>query len=395
MGCGASSAKEQEKEEKKAQCGDPADCDPKQSQHTPRGSKYGLLFATPPRNPSGDNANLETAAQEAITDGFALDEMGEPEQKILLFLYAREVKKTARRDTRVSEFQGLLNGSGDYAEMRERIDKLLDSLGDTTCDTVPEDVQRFDAATFPGWQEKDTSFVLWRDQLSGVPHQRVQKSRLCYVHAPVVAQRYLVLLNQQQQAHQQQQADDLQPRHDPGQIDMSKFIRRYFSAAELDSHVFSDSGGSTKTTVKRILVPGTQVLHYNYSQSPTDFETILRQYGPAVIAHFQVDEAFCRGSGPFISASARGGAVKGGHAMLVVGCRWNEKRQLRLLVQNWWKDKQFVEVDLAYLRASEAELVFVETPQPHIPDKYELTTTVYAENEMLDMPDEYEHDGGM
>jgi hypothetical protein len=46
--------------------------------------------------------------------------------------------------------------------------------------------------------------------------------------------------------------------------------------------------------------------------------------------------------------------------MILVGVRTDEQTgSVRVLLQNWWPDKQFVECDDAYIRASEGRLAFL------------------------------------
>eukprot|EP01125_Pyxidicula_operculata_P022573 TRINITY_DN9356_c0_g1_i1.p1 TRINITY_DN9356_c0_g1~~TRINITY_DN9356_c0_g1_i1.p1 ORF type:complete len:101 (-),score=14.17 TRINITY_DN9356_c0_g1_i1:23-289(-) len=49
------------------------------------------------------------------------------------------------------------------------------------------------------------------------------------------------------------------------------------------------------------------------------------------------------------------------------------------LLQNWWKKKQFVEVDEEYLENSFANVYFVETPQTEIPSNLPTQTGKYFE----------------
>ena len=54
--------------------------------------------------------------------------------------------------------------------------------------------------------------------------------------------------------------------------------------------------------------------------------------------------------------------------MLVVGYRRLSDGSIRLLLQNWWHDKQFVEVDEEYYNSCvNAPARFVVTPQKSIP----------------------------
>jgi hypothetical protein len=77
------------------------------------------------------------------------------------------------------------------------------------------------------------------------------------------------------------------------------------------------------------------------------------------------------------------------HAMVLVGHRRSDGKDVYLL-QNWWEDKQFVEVSAEYLEACRATVTFVETPQTAIPEEFPATFAEFAETEVyLDKPDAY------
>ena len=65
--------------------------------------------------------------------------------------------------------------------------------------------------------------------------------------------------------------------------------------------------------------------------------------------------------------------------MLVVGNRVDRCGATRLLLQNWWREKQFVEVDEAYYESCKGSLaLYVTTPQPHIPSSFDTTNAVFS-----------------
>jgi hypothetical protein len=51
--------------------------------------------------------------------------------------------------------------------------------------------------------------------------------------------------------------------------------------------------------------------------------------------------------------------------MVLIGYR-KHGDQYRFLLQNWWKNKPYVEVDVEYLEACDASVLFVTTPQKNI-----------------------------
>ena len=90
----------------------------------------------------------------------------------------------------------------------------------------------------------------------------------------------------------------------------------------------------------------------------------LKTYGPALVARFSVYPDFRsetqlvhRGS-QFVSQKTN--TAEGLHAMLLVGHRKTTSGEDRFLLQNWWAEKAFAEVDVAYLHKCRAEIYFVD-----------------------------------
>ena len=81
-----------------------------------------------------------------------------------------------------------------------------------------------------------------------------------------------------------------------------------------------------------------------------------------------------------------------GHAMALIGYRTQEDGQHRFLVQNWWRRFQYFEVDLQFLAARCAMLVWIATPVMELPPYYPRTSTEGGENDFdgEDRPDDVE-----
>lgn len=69
--------------------------------------------------------------------------------------------------------------------------------------------------------------------------------------------------------------------------------------------------------------------------------------------------------------------------MALVGCR-TQHDQFFFLLQNWWKSKQFIEVDAVYLKACSAFVTFVTTRQTDIPASFVTGFGKYWELEAVD-----------
>jgi len=244
---------------------------------------------------------------------------------------------------------------------------------------VPVNVQTFAdfCKTIPEWGDSSKSYVFPRDHPNvqnkqNVLAQRYQLSGLCYIHAPVMVQHYLVAMN-------------VATTTIPGMIDISKFIRHSFSAKQLEKHIFNDAGDSSLHMLQSILEPKSIVI----SSDMVMFEQRLKQFGPGLVAGFKVYDDFYNGAGKHSYAGQPKNEPSGFHAMLLIGVRKDEQQgKTKYLLQNWWKGKQFVEMDDIYLEACTSNVYFVKTPQAKIPTEFPVNFAVYAENEnMLDKPE--------
>jgi hypothetical protein len=164
------------------------------------------------------------------------------------------------------------------------------------------------------------------------------------------------------------------------------------SADELEQHIWKNRGRDSRQFLKEILHSGSDTSFYSISSSvlekhrDSDLKSLMDNYGPALIQGFQVDSKFNSGSWQHIGRDTA--AFLGSHAMVLIGYRYSEDGQLRFLIQNWWKKKPFVEIDSAYLKACDALVHFVETPQTEMGD-YPMNMHDHVECEMLDSPEHF------
>jgi hypothetical protein len=233
----------------------------------------------------------------------------------------------------------------------------------------------FDAfvAEHPEWGP-GKSFVVFRDHelLKGKPHayvERVQLSGLCYMHAPITLQHYLVAMS----------SNDAIP-----MLDMAEYLKKHMSAEALERRIWDDEGGDSETFLKQILVKHPAPVFLTRC-GQEELEPYLISFGPALISGFEVEEAFDSGNWQHIGPMTT--ALKGEHAMVLVGMR-KEGDATRYLIQNWWKKKAFVEVDGEYLSACGAYVNFVQTRQTAM-GPYPTNTHEHVECEMLDAQEIY------
>ena len=212
------------------------------------------------------------------------------------------------------------------------MDRILSENGDKLVlkgENFPDGVQTFSefVSLIPLWQNRSSSYVFHLDHpdvkdKSDVLVQRAQLSGLCYIHGPDLLQHYLVSMTSSVSV---------------GMIDMSKLIRDTFTAKQLEYHIFDNKGGSSFSMLKFILTKGS-----NTFASENHTENLVR-YGPGLVSYFEVYEDF-RDNNKFSYSGIPTGDSVGLHAMVLIGYRKDEHGKVFYLLQNWWKDKQFVEV---------------------------------------------------
>ena len=66
-----------------------------------------------------------------------------------------------------------------------------------------------------------------------------------------------------------------------------------------------------------------------------------------------------------------------------------ENNKYYYLLQNWWKNKQFIEVDSDYMQSCNAIVTFVKTIQNEISLNFPLNFGKYGENNNIDLQDTF------
>ena len=258
-----------------------------------------------------------------------------------------------------------------YISCRHRLDRLLTTGGDAVSNTIPEGVQTLEnfVSSNTLWSDPLKSFIFHRDHPSvakkaNVLRQRAQLSGLCYIHGPDLLQHYLV---------------EMHNAGPVGMIDISKLIRDCFSSRKLEKHIFDDEGGNSLEMLNFILEKDSLSINGNintYCQQ-------LRDYGPGLVSLFRVHEGFNDRSVHKHHGRLQGKYV-GLHCMVIIGSATDPTSGKSIyLLQNFWKQKQFIEVDEEYLENSGAVLHFVKTSQTQIPEMFAVDMEIYAENEQF------------
>jgi hypothetical protein len=301
-----------------------------------------------------------------------------------LFLYAKGILFDFGQASRLERYNILLDPDSSglpspavekFKKGRERLSRIVQK-GEEGRDFQNGQANMFEmfVQRHPEWSS-DSSFVVFRDhvQFSGKAHsyvERVKLSGLCYMHAPVVLQHYLVTM----------QRNDHVP-----MLDMGLYLRQVMSSDGLIKHIWDNQGGDSKVFLEHILLQDPEPVFSSHG-SEADLRSNMERYGPALVQGFKVEATFGN-SVQWQHLGSRIGHPIGLHAMVLVGHR-KEGDDDRYLLQNWWKFKVFVEVDAKYLKTCGAMFHFVETPQ-HGMGSFPVNLHDHVECELLDAPESF------
>ena len=297
---------------------------------------------------------------ELFTQDYGTENTDPP--KLLLFLYAKGILAAKSSVVRRTEFKDLLEANSDKLKKAlERLTTIVEKgeMSPTreklVADTMFEDF----VALHPEWKEDD-SYVVFRDHedLKGKSHalvERFQKSGLCYMHACVVVQHYLVAMNN--------------PETVP-MLNMAEYLKKYMPVDSLYEHIWNNKGGDSLDFLKNILKEKPEaknIVALSYSSlENSDIGGLLKSYGPGLVSGFSVATDFIDPNWQHLG-EYKVERFEGRHAMVLVGYRIVDG-QKRYLLQNWWKSKPYVEVDADYLLSSEAIIHFIKEKQMKMGD---------------------------
>jgi len=318
--------------------------------------------------------DIGAAAQLMVSDGQSLPTELDERGIMLLFLYAKGVLRQEVSEARKAKLAALLLPDDIYEESLERLRRLV--LEGEKGQSVLDDSNSFTRLldSLPSWQD-NSSYVAFRDdrRISCGLLERVQLSGLCYMHAPVVLQAYLVAMQTTTSK----------------MLELADYIRKYRAAQELEDHIFRDEGGSSRAFLAQILANTSGLVGFDCT-SMVDEDVgqaiihriikNLKEFGPALVSGFMVTENFLDAKTHQHLCQDSSNEF-GLHAMVLVGHR-KDGGQDRFLLQNWWSDKSFIEVDAEYLAGQRASLVFVQSDQPDIPVQFSRNSARHVELEM-------------
>jgi hypothetical protein len=315
-------------------------------------------------SPYADEWKLGKSEIERAEKLFAQDypqDYSQATSKLLLFLYAKGLLAKMKSVVRRTIFNDLLEA--ETPELQEALGRLktIVEIGETA-PARAEMNSMFDefVASHPEW-DRGHSFVAFRDhpRLRGKSHalvERLQRSGLCYMHAGVVVQHYLVAMSNDGEVPM---------------LNIAEYLKKYMSGDSLYEHIWNNKGGDSLGFLKKILkekprAGGIVSRYFSEVLRNNDLDRLLMRYGPGLVSGFAVAEEFTRPDWQHLG-NYTVEESKGYHAMVLVGYRVVDGKK-RYLLQNWWESKPYVEVDVDYLRSSDASVHFVKKKQMEMGD---------------------------
>lgn len=285
-----------------------------------------------------------------------------PPSKLLLFLYAKRILAEEKfKNDRANTFKALLEAETDNRKKAlERLTTIVEKGETTPTRPTSEVASMFDAfvVQHPEWNVSN-SFVVFRDHpdLKGKSHalvERFQKSGLCYMHACVVVQHYLVAMNNDTEVPM---------------LNMAEYLKKYMPGDSLYEHIWNNKGGDSFDFLENILKEKPKagnIYHCSNLNDLDNMDELLRQFGPGLVSGFHVAENFASPEWQHVG-EYNVEKFEGRHAMVLVGYRIVDGKK-RYLLQNWWKTKPYVEVDVDYLLSSDAIIHFIKEKQIEMGD---------------------------
>jgi hypothetical protein len=285
---------------------------------------------------------------------------GGENKKILVFMYAREYFKE-EESLRKKDIEKMLNKdvSPVLTELKDTPRKRTLRIIEHETDVKKELDPTLEAQTCELIEKYGEHTVFKIHAIKMV--QRIQRSGNCFLHAPAMLQGYLVQIGSGEWK---------------GMMDLAKYVRNNFTSQKLSEYI-GDLDGDSQDIIVRILDDAAMMSLY--PSGPTMKKDLaldsprllkhLKKYGPALVAHFSVDAKFKAPSTgediPYLSHTFIPEEGPAGHAMVLVGMRRVDKKW-RLLLQNWWPDKQLIELSSETIVSSNATLYFATEKQTFI-----------------------------
>jgi hypothetical protein len=230
----------------------------------------------------------------------------------------------------------------------------------------------------PSWRD-ERCVLFWNSYPSiEMVIRRQLSAGLCFMHAPVVLQHYLVSIKSGTSSS------------DRKMIDIASYIAQFRNGDALLQIVRDGDGGDSDTFLEEIyrsdpqFEPSRSSINIRSKYWRETVEEISEQLKvrPALVSNFKVDETFSdsdSGTSFLDPDTFNQQLVKGRHAMLLIGSRV-EGDQVIFLLQNWWAGRYLIEVSASYLSRCGAVIVDVfESSLTSVPDVFPTIGGLYAE----------------
>jgi hypothetical protein len=225
----------------------------------------------------------------------------------------------------------------------------------------------------PAWSHSGVT-LFWKkyQNIEDLLVLRRQHSGLCFMHAPVTLQHYLVCISQGRKS-------------DVGMTNIALYIKRYWKGKRLADYLVRDSGSDSYSFFEEInhevpnLSENLERVHLNQVSS-SFWDRILSEVAvkPILVSNFRVNKTFHE-SGEVSFSVVDNSDFVGLHAILLIGGRKDAAGDYFFLLQNWWLNRFFIEVSAKYLQKSGACLTIVLCDVDKIPKDYPILRDGYAE----------------
>lgn len=328
-----------------------------------------------------------------LTDASQSDSV---DHHLFVFLYVRGVPQSLNGQQRAEFLTEIRRNESDARNRLQAITKVLTTNSMAAVRRVrcpddwkpkypfPEDSQlnKWSLDKTRSSEIHEQFFLLFTE--SFVPHQEAQLSRNCYLPAAITAQTYAVrkgTLNDQSSPTSRT-------------IRTDQYIRRAFGPDQLYRRIMHNKGGKASEVFENLSALPVKA---NAKISATDSNAAiilqhLQNYGAGLVTGFHVDAEFKEKER--FSYSGRVAVdpnKKTGHAMVLVGFRKERATgEVWLLLQNWWKDKQFVEVTLEYFQSSKTIIYFPMQKHTKFKDCFRMSEDNFNETDFDDGGDDGE-----
>jgi hypothetical protein len=283
---------------------------------------------------------IHTAHEVLVQDRMTIGNPLRLEDKMKIFCYAKGIlpmdstlRKIALRDVFMNTDRAAF----------ERLRRVVE-IGENSSNRAPA----FDEflTLHPEWAE-EKAWVLFRDHEKlrgkGSYVERTQKSGLCYLHAPIIFQHYLLAMASNEPIPM---------------IDLSQFLRCFMDATHLRKHIFENYGGYSVEALRMFLGLENQHSLPKIDVCSPEVPQLLQSYGPGLISSMEVWSCFADQKA-WQHLDFPKGRMRGFHSVVLVGFRYVDG-QIRYLIQNTWEGILFKEVSGGYLRSCGAILTFCD-----------------------------------